>query len=214
MRWFLLLLLSQWNQRYPSVTRLSYSLNQLNYLLSLLMHITELCIKINSKALFLSRWFFMYSNNFRVTLFKLFIESNFDYCSYLFLFTSNCNCMTKLCSVFKRNFNFFLNVGLEHADLDEPRKLLRPLRLMPLNIGSLFRLSSCFTVFSTIILQLRSWRALFHPNVLLSPNILFNHWSRMILTNILFLTSQPVYWIPSSLFGWINHKLIMRGLFL
>ena len=100
--------------------------------LNLSVHITELCKKINRKAYILSRCFFMYSHNFRVTLFKLFNMSNFGYCSSLFIFTRYCYCMTKLCSVFKRNVQLFLNVDLCHANLDEQRKLLRPFRLMPL----------------------------------------------------------------------------------
>ena len=72
------------------------------------IHISELCEKINRKANILSRCFFMYSRHFRVTLFKLFIMSNFDYFSSLFLFTINFNCMTKLCLVFKRNVKFVL----------------------------------------------------------------------------------------------------------
>ena len=40
------------------------------------------------------------------------------------------NCMTKLCSVYKRNVKLFLNVDLEQADLDQQRKLLRPFRLI------------------------------------------------------------------------------------
>ena len=72
----------------------------------------------------------MYSRYFCVTLFEQFNLSYFG--SSLFLFTLNFNCMTKLCSVFKRNVKFFLNVDLGNADLDEQRKLLRPFRLMPL----------------------------------------------------------------------------------
>ena len=52
--------------------------------------------------------------------------SNFDYFFSLFLFTSNCYCMTKLCSVYNRDVNFFLNVNTGHADLDEQKKLSRP----------------------------------------------------------------------------------------
>ena len=71
----------------------------------------------------------------------------------------------------------------------------------------MFRLSRWFTVFSTTRLQLRSCHPLFHLIVQLSPNILFNHWSRMIRRNILFLTSQPVCWTPLLLLGWITFSL-------
>ena len=111
--------------------------------LSFSVHITELCKKINRKTYILSRCFFVYSRNFCVTLFKHYIMSNFDYCPYLFLFTSNLNCTMKFFSVFKINVKLFLNVYLGHADLDDQRKLLRhPLDLCRRSPGFLFHLSS------------------------------------------------------------------------
>ena len=135
--------LSILNSLYLSVTlcflqHRKSSNDQINYLVSSL--IADLnsvsIIKSYAKRNILSRCFFMYSRNFCVTIFELFTMSNFG--SSLFLFSFNFNCMTKLCSVFKRNVKLFLNFDLGHADLDEQRKLLTRKKSLPPALNKFF----------------------------------------------------------------------------
>ena len=52
-------------------------------------HISALCKRVNSEVHLLSRILFLFSLEFRSSLFKIFIQPLFDYCSSLFVRLDN-----------------------------------------------------------------------------------------------------------------------------
>ena len=61
----------------------------IDHMLKFDIHTSNLCKRINAKTFILAKSIFLFTEKFRSILFKLFIQSHFDYCSSLFLHLSN-----------------------------------------------------------------------------------------------------------------------------
>ena len=79
------------------------------------IHTLEVCRKVSYKVKTLKRCCFMFSNSFKVTLFKLFIQSSFDYCSSLFFYLSNQTDSDRLDKSFAKALNVLLNIKLSKS---------------------------------------------------------------------------------------------------
>ena len=95
----------------------------IDHMLKFDLHSSNLCKQINAKTFLLSKSIFLFTEKFRSTLFKLFIQSHFDYCSSLFLHLSNLD-SNKLERCFAKSIRRLLDINLDNLDLDEQFKLL------------------------------------------------------------------------------------------
>ena len=109
-------------------------------------HVISLCNRINSKIHLLKKSSFMFSESFKTTLFKMFIQTQFDYCSTLFFDNIKNNQLSeRLDKCFIRSLNkylkikLFIQIGKKYQIMDvyEQAKILSKFKILP-------RLLRCF----------------------------------------------------------------------
>ena len=74
------------------------------------LHTISICRKVCFKIHTLQKCAYLFDLNFRIILFKLFIQSSFDYCSTLFFHFSNKSDSDRLEKSFSKAINKFLNI--------------------------------------------------------------------------------------------------------
>ena len=76
------------------------------------LHTISICRKVCFKIHTLKKCAYLFDLTFRIILFKLFIQSSFDYCSTLFFHFSNKSDSDRLEKSFSKAINKFLNIKL------------------------------------------------------------------------------------------------------
>jgi len=95
-------------------------------------HIRNTISKVNSKTFILLLNLKSFPQNFRSTLFKLFIVPIFDYCSTTFIHLGNKTRRNRLQHCFNRSIKRLINVQLDGLCEEEQLKLLKPFNILPL----------------------------------------------------------------------------------
>ena len=93
-------------------------------------HTIKLCKQVNSKIHTIRRSSYLLSLKCRVTLFKLFIQSRFDYCSTLFFHFSNKVNDHRLEKCFERSIKRLLHCNIKSTQLQDQLKLLSPYNII------------------------------------------------------------------------------------
>ena len=133
-------------------------------------HISLLCNRVNCKIRLLSRSLYLFSMDFRSTLFKLFIQPFFDYCSSLFIHLDNKIDQDRLQSVFSKSIKKVLNVNLFNLTPDTQLKLLQNFNILPL----IFRYFQHFCSFTHSLFKFNS------NSILASFILIFNNRNKII----------------------------------
>ena len=102
-------------------------------------HIRQTCNKVNGKTKQLQKSAFMFTMNFKTTLFKSFIQSKFDYCSTLLTNNTYQIKDSKLIKCFNSSVNRLLNANIGYETLSVQLTLLKPYNLLPLQLRSFLR---------------------------------------------------------------------------
>ncbi|MDQ5930176.1 MAG: hypothetical protein QG594_1963 [Bacteroidota bacterium] len=105
-------------------------------------HIYTTCNKINSKSFLLSRSLHLFSTSFRPILFKLFIQSYFDYCSSLFLHSNKAD-RNRLEKSFNKSIYRLLKLNIFTLNSSQQLTILSKFKILP----SLYRQLFHFTNF-------------------------------------------------------------------
>ena len=79
----------------------------------------DLSIKINCKSHLLKKSLYLFTENFKPILFKLFIQSHFDYCSTLYIYFSNKNHILHLEKCFTKSIYLIIGVKLAKLTLED-----------------------------------------------------------------------------------------------
>ena len=96
-----------------------------------------LSIKINLKSHLLKRSLYLFTESFKPTLFKLFIQSHFDYCSTLYIHFSNKNHIIKLEKCFTKAILIIIKVKLAKLTLFEQYTALNNTKKNKINFNIL-----------------------------------------------------------------------------
>jgi hypothetical protein len=104
-------------------------------------HIKSICTKVNYKSFLLKNSLHCFAPKLRPTLFKVFIQSSFDYCSTLFLHSTKLD-KAKLEKSFNKALTRLINVKLEGLSLDQQLVTLAKFNLMPLVYRQFYHFSS------------------------------------------------------------------------
>ena len=75
-------------------------------------HVSTLCKKVASKVHLLKKSSFMFDMKFKVILYKMFIQSSFEFCSTLFFDLKISSELDRLDKCFSRSINKYLNIKL------------------------------------------------------------------------------------------------------
>jgi hypothetical protein len=97
-------------------------------------HTISLCAKVNWKVSVSKKSSYLYDINFKITLFKLFIISKYDYCSTLFFHFNNKRNEDRLEKNFATAVKSYLNIKIRSMDLEEQYQHLKSFRLLPLKL--------------------------------------------------------------------------------
>jgi hypothetical protein len=121
-------------EKIPFVTQFKLLGVTLDEYLTFDMHSIALCNQVNWKTSVLRKSSYLFSLKFRITLFKLFIVSKYDYCSTLFVyFTDNRN-HERLNNNFSKSIKSYLNIKLNNLNIDEQFNTLKNFKLLPLEL--------------------------------------------------------------------------------
>ncbi len=112
------------------------------------LHTISLCSKVNWKISVLKKSSYLFNLNFRITLFKLFIISKYDYCSTLFFYFNDVQNENRLDRNFSKAVKSYLNVKIIGLNLTEQFEHLKAFRLLPLKLR--FFQNFVFFVFSLV----------------------------------------------------------------
>jgi hypothetical protein len=112
------------------------------------LHTISVCKKVNWKISVLKKSSYLFNLNFRITLFKLFIISKFDYCSTLFFHFQDALNEQRLDKNFSKALKSYLNIKLYNLNISELYVHLKSFRLMPLRLR--FFQNFVFFIFSLI----------------------------------------------------------------
>ena len=115
------------------------------------LHISAVCKKVNSKVAVINRRAYLFSKPFLTTLFKLFIQSHFDYCSTLFTFTTNKSDLNFLHSTFNKSIKKLFKINIRNLDSTAQYNILKNNlhNILPLS----FRLFYRFCLFTFSLFQ-------------------------------------------------------------
>jgi hypothetical protein len=94
-------------------------------------HTINICKKINIKIFILSRCAHLFHLNFKTVLFKLFIQSHFDYCSTVYSHLSVIS-TSRINRCFSRALRKLLNINIKNMDIDQQLATLSPFNILPL----------------------------------------------------------------------------------
>jgi hypothetical protein len=97
-------------------------------------HTISLCAKVNWKVSVLKKSSYLFDINFKITLFKLFIISKYDYCSTLFFHFNDKRNEDRLEKNFAKAVKSYLNIKIRSMDLEEQYQHLKSFRLLPLKL--------------------------------------------------------------------------------
>ena len=104
--------------------------------LSFEQHTIDLCNKVRSKTFLLKKCSYLFSQDFNATLFKVFIQSRFDYCSSLFFHFPNKVDAERVERCFNRSVKALLKITLSNLPLLEQQNMLAKLRILPIKLRS------------------------------------------------------------------------------
>jgi hypothetical protein len=97
-------------------------------------HTIDVCNKVRSKTFLLKKCAYLFSKEFKATLFKVFIQSRFDYCSSLLLHFSNKVDSDRLERCFNRSIKALLKINLKNETLEKQKELLDQFKILPLKL--------------------------------------------------------------------------------
>ena len=98
------------------------------------LHTIALCSKVNWKVSVLKKSSYLFDIKFRITLFKLFIISKYDYCSSLFIYFSNNNNCERLDKNYVKALKSYLNIKIMNLEIDNQFNILKDFKLLPLKL--------------------------------------------------------------------------------
>lgn len=116
-------------------------------------HIGSVCRRVSAKTHLLRRFAYLFDMDFKTTLFKIFIQSQLDYCSTVFARPSSQHLADRLDRSFSRSLRKYLGISLSSTSgvfytMEEQFGLLKPYGLMPLRYRFFVRL--CTFVYTVI----------------------------------------------------------------
>jgi len=100
--------------------------------------VTSICKKVNSKTFLLNKSLYLFTENFKPILFKLFIQSQFDYCSSLIMHLDTTH-RDKLAKCFAKSIHRVLKIKIFSLTLDEQYTKLLSIKILPLAFRQYFR---------------------------------------------------------------------------
>jgi hypothetical protein len=103
------------------------------------IHTRNVCKLINTKTYLLSKSISLFTNKFRPTLFKLFIQPHFDYCSTIYMYLANETDRERLSKCFSKSIQRLVNVNTFGLTLEQQHGILRPFKILPLYYRQFFR---------------------------------------------------------------------------
>jgi hypothetical protein len=106
--------------------------------LSFEQHTIDLCNKVRSKTFLLKKCSYLFSQDFNAILFKMFIQSRFDYCSSLFFHFPNKVDAERVERCFNRSVKSLLKINLFNLQLLEQQNMLAKLRILPIKLRSFY----------------------------------------------------------------------------
>ena len=121
----------------------------------------SVCKRVNSKTFLLSKSLYLFTNKFKPTLFKLFIQPHFDYCSTITLYYSNMTHQDRLDKCFARSIKKLLNISILSHTINIQHTLLNKFNIKT-------RLHRQFFHFCTFLFNLYA-----QTITLLSPPIIY-----------------------------------------
>ena len=112
--------------------------------------IDNICKKVNSKTFLLRKSLYLFTDNFKPILFKLFIQPNFDYCSTLLMHISTITQRDKLNSCFIKSVKRLLKLKklTINTPIENQKIILEPYNILPLFYRQFFRY--CTFVFNVL----------------------------------------------------------------
>ena len=129
------------------------------------VHTINLCKKINVKLFILSRCAHLFNLNFKTVLFKLFIQSHFDYCSTVFSHLSTAS-TTRINRCFSRAIHKLLKINIKGLNVDNQLSALSTFNILPLQLRRFLR----FNMFLFSLCKLNNTSVLFN-NIFINRNI-------------------------------------------
>ena len=118
--------------------------------LSFTEHKDNLCTVINKKIFLLTRNKFLFSHDFKIIVFKLFVLPVVDYCSTLY----SMSCLSKVERCFNKAVRLILGIKFsrcEISDVDYQVKIFKPFGIQPLKL----RLFSHYCLFLSNIIKFK-----------------------------------------------------------
>ena len=108
----------------------------------------SMCTKLHWKVGVLKKSAYLFDLRFRIILFKLFIQSRFDYCSSIFFPFTDKRCVDRLDKCFAKSLKVFLKININTQDLQQQFEHLAIYKLLPLKIR--FYQNLIFFIFSLL----------------------------------------------------------------
>jgi hypothetical protein len=103
--------------------------------------------KVNSKIALLKKSLYLFTDNFRPNLFKIFIQSIFDYCSSLTIHLSCQKLHNSLELCFAKSIYNIIKIKIKNKALNDQYESLDTFNILPLQMRRFFRLSTfIFTI--------------------------------------------------------------------
>ena len=93
-----------------------------------------LCNSIKWKLGVLKKSAYLFDIRFRIILFKLFLQSRFDYCSSIFFHFTDSRCSDRLDKCFAKSLKVFLKINIKGLDIKQQFNHLASYRLLPLKV--------------------------------------------------------------------------------
>jgi len=122
------------DEQIPFVTKFTLLGVVLDEYLTFDLHTISLCSKVNWKISVLKKSSYLFNLNFRITLFKLFIISKYDYCSTLFFHFNDIQNENRLEKNFCKALKSYLNLKITGLSLNDQFEHLKTFRLLPLKL--------------------------------------------------------------------------------
>jgi hypothetical protein len=113
---------------------------------------SNICSKVNSKAYLLNKSLYLFTENFKPTLFKVFIQSQFDYCSSLIIHRSDKSHVKRLNTCFAKSIHRILKIKIHSLDLSLQFHMLQRFKIVPLELRHFSR----FCIFLFNILSIKN----------------------------------------------------------
>ena len=104
-------------------------------------HVDAVCKKVNSKSFLLSRTIHLFSKHFRPTLFKLLIQSHFDYCSSLIIHIAKMD-RNRLERCFNKSIYRLLRINIFNLHHEVQYPILKEYNILPFTYRQLSHFTS------------------------------------------------------------------------